>query len=645
MAWREKRSAPLLLAALALLALIILVYAPGLHGPFVLDDSENITNNPDVALQEFTVNSLRQALLSNESGPLKRPLAALSFALNYYQASGFENPFVFKLTNLVIHGINCLLVLLLSMLLLRVTSPVTTSWTEDRRLAVAVLATGMWALHPIQLTNVLYVVQRMNSLSATFVLAGLILFVYGRMRFATESAAALRWMLSGVLFGTLLGLSAKENAVLTPLFALVLEYTLFSRVGMDARQRSRLIIFYVAMLLVPLLIVVGYLLWRPGFLAGLYTSRDFTAYERMLTETRVLWLYLRLLFLPALPALGLFHDDIAPSRGFLEPATTLPSAAGIALLLVGACAAAGRWPMLAFAILWFLAGHALESTVVDLEIAYEHRNYLPSFGPLLAVAYGAVVVSTRQHSAAVLALVVIATLAFSTWSRAHTWSSLPRLAETTVRHHPRSPRANDLAATVALQERHDLVEAIGYSLRGHEAAPRETGFLVDLRLRLAILETELNARPLDLSPITAAGPASGGILGLPEAVQLRLEQGELRLGHAAIGDRAITDMLSNGTVSVHGIAALESLGRCLIAHATVCQALLAPGREWLAAAASNPLAPARHRAIALANLGLIDASYERYREAANHMSRAVELMPGFKRYQRLLEDYRVRSAP
>jgi hypothetical protein len=46
-----------------------------------------------------------------------------------------------------------------------------------------------------------------------------------------------------------------------------------------------------------------------------------------------------------------------------------------------------RFPIVAFAVLWFLVGHSLESTVFPLEIIHEHRNYLPALGPLLALTY------------------------------------------------------------------------------------------------------------------------------------------------------------------------------------------------------------------------------------------------------------------
>ena len=96
-------------ALLATLALVVLAYLPGLRGPFVFDDYPNILNNPAVAVTEFTPQALRAAALSNNSGPLGRPLAALSFGIDHYRAGGFY-PLAFKLSNLAIHLLNVLLV-------------------------------------------------------------------------------------------------------------------------------------------------------------------------------------------------------------------------------------------------------------------------------------------------------------------------------------------------------------------------------------------------------------------------------------------------------------------------------------------------------------------------------------------------------
>ncbi len=190
MTGRDVHASRRLLIHVAILGTIIAaafaIYFPGLSGPFVFDDWVNIVNNDGTAIPRLGLTELSGAASSGISGPFGRPLASITFALNYYFAGGFNNTFEFKLTNLVIHIFNTVLVYWLLHLLLK-TSASVKAWTTfdaGQRLWIAGMATALWALHPIQLTSVLYVVQRMNSLAAFFMLAGLIAYLHGRQQLA-----------------------------------------------------------------------------------------------------------------------------------------------------------------------------------------------------------------------------------------------------------------------------------------------------------------------------------------------------------------------------------------------------------------------------------------------------------------------------
>ena len=90
-----------LLSLLLLAVLTFAVYSPGLHGTFSFDDGPNIVQNNALKIHSWSPDSLWQAALSGDAGPLKRPVAMLSFALNYL-TTGLD-PYYFKLTNLFIH--------------------------------------------------------------------------------------------------------------------------------------------------------------------------------------------------------------------------------------------------------------------------------------------------------------------------------------------------------------------------------------------------------------------------------------------------------------------------------------------------------------------------------------------------------------
>jgi hypothetical protein len=368
---------------------VFLVYAPGWNGPFVFDDQLNILENPNVPIHELTEQEIIRSTLSNESGPLKRIIPALSFSLNYYFADGFKS-IHFKLFNIAVHCINSGLVFWLLTLLWPCVAK--TNWAKqsrlsDPRLAFAVSGTLIWALHAFLLTSVLYVVQRMTSMAAMFMLMGACIYVVGRLSLEEQPVKGVWRMCLGLVGGTILGAACKENAVLLPVYIGVLEFTLLSQLNTSRQALKKIRWFFIIFVGLPILGGLFYWFQHPSFITGGYGGRPFTSLERVLTEPRVLWFYLSMIIIPNIQTMGLFHDDFALSSDLFSIWTTLPSIIGIVLLLILSILWRKRFPIVAFAVLWFLVGHSLESTVFPLEIIHEHRNYLPALGPLLALTY------------------------------------------------------------------------------------------------------------------------------------------------------------------------------------------------------------------------------------------------------------------
>lgn len=633
------------LALASIMLLVVLAYFPGLHGPYVLDDGENITLNRAVAIRDLSPSSLYQALTSNESGPLKRPIAALSFALNHYFADGFDNTFPYKLVNLAIHLINTLLAYFLVTLLLR-TPALHSTWNPvSERVAGGIIA-AIWALHPLQLTSVLYVVQRMNSLSAMFVLGGLIVFCHGRLRLEQGEGKGLPTMYTGVAIGTLLGLGAKENAVLLPFLAFVIEYTLF-RNGRRAHTFRRPIrMFYLITVLAPTAATVIYLLLHPEFIFAGYAERHFSPMERLLTQSRILWFYLSLILFPATHRLGLFHDDVRLSHGLFDPLTTLPAVISIAALIWLAVTRAMRYPVPAFGILWFLMGHALESTVLPLEIAYEHRNYLPSLGIvffLVLAAWNPIKNNVRTpRFAALISSVVILVLGFTTWSRSNTWSDIRYLADDSARHHPTSPRANDFAARVALNQEGDINKAILFVMTGARVATYEAGFHIDMRLLLSILSSEINASLAEKSIAPPKVTAGLKIKGIPEGIGSTVDRGRLILTYEPSGSETVSRLLRERPISVHAIVSIENLTRCLLEKPHLCDSLRLEALEWLTVAGENPRTSSDYRALILGNAARIYASLNDHQRAYQYIERAADLAPNELSYQLGRIEYLIR---
>ncbi len=419
------------------------VYYPGLHGGFVFDDLTNINDNGAIAVTDLNAHSLEQAAASRSGGISSRAISMASFAINYYFSQ--LNPFAYKVTNLTVHLLNGVGLFFLTGLILRAYRD-----RHDTRLTIihirilSVVVTAAWLLHPINLTNVLYVVQRMNSLSTLFIVLGLICYVHGRRRFDRDPWGGVLIMAAFVVF-TPMAILCKENGALLPLYAFVLELTLFGMHSDRPRGRVFLGCVFGVFLLLPLLGFLAYLFLHPDWLVDGYLNRDFSLGERLLTEARALWFYLFITFVPDIRHMGLYHDDMAISHGLFQPLTTAPAVAGIVLLFAVAALCYRRAPMITLGVLFFFAGHSMESTILPLELVHEHRNYLPVYGILLALFYyighpGLYWNRWRLRHAA--AIVFLGAFAVATTVRASQWGNLDVFNRTEAAHHPESPRAN-----------------------------------------------------------------------------------------------------------------------------------------------------------------------------------------------------------
>ena len=363
---------------IAVLAIVILAaYWPGLTGPFLFDDYPNIVDNAKVHLAALDFESLKNSAMGYEPGSVGRPLATLSFALNWYFSG--ENPWSYKLTGLVIHIVNAWLVFAL---LLKMTRSAEIS-SVQRGIGYCLVVALLWAVHPLQVSTVLYVVQRMESLSLTFVLLALIVYLHGRQR-QMEGGAGWAWLcFSGAL--ALVGLLSKESAVLFGAYAFSLEISLFHFAANSRRDRRLLTALYLVAGLVASVIFFGWLLPR-ALQPWAFQGRDFTLYERLLTQGRVLVLYLQQIVLPVPKSLLFYYDAYPKSVGLLSPLTTVFSWIFIGALLCAGWLARRSMPLLSLGIFWFFAGHLLTSNAIDLELVFEHRNYFSVLGVLLVFA-------------------------------------------------------------------------------------------------------------------------------------------------------------------------------------------------------------------------------------------------------------------
>jgi tetratricopeptide (TPR) repeat protein len=417
-------------------------YLPGLSGDFIYDDWGSIAGNANIQIKDGTLGEWwRAALLFPSGTPPFRSLTMLTFAANYY-ISGLD-PFGFKLTNLCIHLLNGILLFIALRALFALRRACSGKSGGDigfnENLAAASIA-GLWLLLPINLSAVLYSVQRLEALAATFIFLGLAWYLRARLRVWEGRGGSISlWLSIGVC--TALGLLAKETAVMLPFYAALAEFCIARGRTREGRWSRPVLWLYGLTLLLPL--VVGTIwMWGRYIGPGKLGTSSF-AFLRLITESRVWIDYIAWTLAPSLDALTLYHDDIPFSHGLLDPPTTLTSIVWLLALLGVALWQRKRRPLFALGILWFFAGHLLTGTVIPLILAFEHRNYFSSAGLLLACASLIALEGPLVRGQLRVAAVAIAALFYAgtTWMRANEWSDGLHLAMNDAMKRPNSSAA------------------------------------------------------------------------------------------------------------------------------------------------------------------------------------------------------------
>ncbi|MDD3651849.1 MAG: hypothetical protein PHC73_10240, partial [Immundisolibacter sp.] len=253
----------------------------------------------------------------------------------------------------------------------------------------------------------------------------------------------------------------------------------------------------------------------------------------------------------------------------------LPALTGWLLAALAALLLRRRAPVLAFGIAWFVAGHALESTVVPLEIAHEHRNYLPSFGPLFAAVYGVAAFARhtgRRRLYGAAGVAVALALGFATFGRAASWHREETIIEALYRHHPQSAAAQQMMGELTFKRLGNPAQAAAHYRRAYALAPWEAGYAIRA---------------------VWAGRAAGQA---PDAAEI-----------AAIA-RALRDRPLPPTT----LTALQNLADCARAGEAVCRELAPALLDWLAAADANPRLTANARQQVWINYGQLCLETDRF---------------------------------
>jgi len=445
-----KFSSPYTLCFLLVVLVAFISYVPGLSGEFLFDDGPVLVDNSRLGLGIKNFDSLR---LATQAYGGNRPLAMLSFALHEF-LSGSIDPLSVKLVNLAIHMATGWAIYVLFFSLFR--SEKTSVFLGSRAGLAALIGASIWLLHPLHVSTVLYAVQRMAQLSTLFVVLGLLTYVNYRVKWAERGAingeigAALLW----ISLLTLLAYWSKQNGVLLIWLLPLVEFCFFRGQwnGKDLRWISRLALLGIFLPPMVATIYVSAGGWES--IMSYYSLRDFSLQERVLTQSRLLWRYLSWLLWPNIFSMGFQHDYVEISKSLMSPLTTLLSLLSWAVVLTAALYFVKLSPSIFFALAFFLIAHSMESSFLPLEMAYEHRNYMPAVGVFVPIAYyGASYLNKAPRKGLILAALVCITLLSSlVFLRSYSWGDDLRFTRDNLARHPDSPRNNYFYGNALLRQ-------------------------------------------------------------------------------------------------------------------------------------------------------------------------------------------------
>lgn len=462
-----------------LLSAILGIYWPGLSGGFMLDDYSSLPS----LFKTIDSCGFWCGVMSGSTGPTGRPISLLTFAV---QANYWPHAYSFKLINVFIHLANTALVFFILKLLLKRLYPASPFFY------ISLFSAVLWAIWPLQVSSVLYAIQRMVLISSFFVLLGVLFYLYCRVRLETIWKGELnKWLFLcfGLSIFGLLAIYSKESGILLLVYICVLEGSIFrivDRKEMTGHSESDIYlkIFRLGGLCFPFSLFVIVILYKyVGNAEYFYMTREFNLEERLLTQGSVITDYIQSLILPKVSDLGLYHDAYPVSKSLFEPFSTLISWLFIAITICLAWLLRKKYLFLSIAIFWFYAGHILESTILPLELYFEHRNYLPSIFIALALVLGTFKLFATASRLSVryifmlISLVYVCMILAITYSQTRLWGNEFEYAIVQAHENPDSVRARTLLV--------DLYNRLGEVDKGYEEMlkmqqdfPRVAGLIV-----------------------------------------------------------------------------------------------------------------------------------------------------------------------
>lgn len=447
---------------------IFLIYENTLEGDFIYDDEIIVETE---VIHANTLSQVPAVLFSEGSVSMDRKFGMLSFAINYY--FNRLDPYGYHLVNMIIHLLNGFVLYLMVRLTLKM--PMFNKPVRDKAELIALAGSLLWLVHPVQTQAVTYIIQRFTSMAALFFLLSLLFYVHARLK--TDWKRFVFYFLA-ILSG-LIALGTKQISATLPVVILLYEIFFLKGIHLGWNRKSITTIAGIILVMAGL----SYIFLSTESLATLmekFRDRGLTPWENLLTEARVLVYYISLLIFPHPSRLRLDYD-IVVSRGLFTPPTTIISIIILSALFGLALWKAEKNALLSFAILWFFVNLLIESTILPLDLVYEHRLYVPSMALLVYTAGSLAVIQDKTFKSTSFITLISIIFLFSYWTRErnYVWQDSVTLWKDNVKKSPNKARVRGNLGMAYIEAR-DFENALKQTKKAIELEPDMMGAYLNL---------------------------------------------------------------------------------------------------------------------------------------------------------------------
>jgi len=428
-----------LFAIFLICVLGIAAYSNTFNSPFHFDDRLNIVSNS-------SFRSLDNLGAIWNFRPT-RFITFLTFALNY--KIGGLNVFGYHVVNLIIHLISALFVFWFVKLIFQ-TPEINKTKIYSHSYPIAVFASLIFLLHPLQTESVTYISQRSTSLAALFCLLTLCLYIKFRLLINAEDKNWLVYLIFSFI-SCIFAMFSKENAVTLPIMIIFSEFFFFKL------KKIKIGFLYLITLPIIPVILICYNIANYTTLSKINGVQVSTG-DYFYTQLRVLITYIRLFFLP----INQNFDYDYPISNSLFDFRVIISLLFIFALVFIAFRIVRKYKLSSFGIFWFFITLMPESSLIRIDdLIYEHRLYLPmvGFGIFLASILFYMLPKIKLKTTMFILSAITLIMLGLTYNRNIIWKDEISLWSNAIKNSPRKARAYNERGVVYINKK-NYVKAV-----------------------------------------------------------------------------------------------------------------------------------------------------------------------------------------